>query len=1059
MGLRGEVFVESSSSSSSSSRRGVHVNWRCRGLKLLACKAEHRAAKRLRPGSKFRWGYWFLGSGCSQMAADPLHSPETGTFQTAQSVEMVSSNAALEGESLADINEAEEPGRVMGTTEAWILAAAGTYPGVRPWPCFFGLGLLQIALFAVRRVDVSYPVGVCLAMLTCVGARTPWRLQCVVAAVALAYLSRLFRRKPPQEHDLEGTWVPELSSSLSILDISNLAGDYRSEGVYSPYFLPLVTMTVMVIVCIYMCVTRTCVCGAGSAEILLAAALPGYYVATAASNLQVGISIMPKDLAIVVEKPTAFLAIVAFMTAGFALNGISCLVHLEFARRQRVAVPTRVLQSAETKRITWRILVCSCFLTAMAHTILLALWAIGLSKEGEPPSSLRNLVAIWWSAISSFGTWLVASWLMALPHLATCILLQGELEHVETLVQSAQIVRYHVRSPEDNSRTVDTFLMTTNKANNDYDVPGGGVTSGSLPTERMVLLLQLGTMSQMVMRPRAGPGRCPTMARGITGRDRIIPSTRDGTGRSGTTAGNGKTGDRSVLRVDKDYVGFYYQTQLFGWWEWRVALVLQHVPGGDEGAKDPAGALLYQALSGRAWIEAEELQVSELATEDGVEKYKAWIMERYQEIEVGKIAEALNGFFKRLRRSQGQSIREFNASFDRAYARLIEVDCRLPETAKAWAYLNALALNHTEELTVLGSVANEYVTAKLQRAAVLHEKSLKCPWDKDRPRPWDKDGGGLRTFGKANSAMNTDHADEEPPWAGSSEDLDVAEDEEARVFEAYMTAKHQYRDILRSRGLDQEGIKRATEDRIALAKSKSFCSVCKQKGHWHRDAECPARKGAPGNADSDKSGGKIQTAHAIFETNTNLGESLLAITDCACTKSVMGTSWLQRYVDVLRGMNVEVPLLPEQDNFRFGTSRIFASSYAVVVPFRLGSSWVLLRASVVHGDLPLLVSRSALAALGMVYDLDNHVADFSAVQVSGHPLLTTPSGHPALNVHPGNQGLPPHVHPKMWDAKKSIRGDIQIVAHQEAYMVGRFLGLSELHQVVAAYEDHCRFLD
>ena len=150
---------------------------------------------------------------------------------------------------------------------------------------------------------------------------------------------------------------------------------------------------------------------------------------------------------------------------------------------------------------------------------------------------------------------------------------------------------------------------------------------------------------------------------------------------------------------------------------------------------------------------------------------------------------------------KGRASEEFNASFDRAYARLIEVDCRLPETAKAWAYLNALALNHTEELTVLGSVANEYVTSKLQRAAVLHEKSLKRPWDKDRPRPWERDAGATRTFGKTNSAMNTDHADEEPPWAGSSEDFDeVAEDEEARVFEAYMTAKHQYRDILRSPG-------------------------------------------------------------------------------------------------------------------------------------------------------------------------------------------------------------------------------------------------------------------
>ena len=86
--------------------------------------------------------------------------------------------------------------------------------------------------------------------------------------------------------------------------------------------------------------------------------------------------------------------------------------------------------------------------------------------------------------------------------------------------------------------------------------------------------------------------------------------------------------------------------------------------------KGQQALLLYQNLSGRAWIEAEELQVSELATEDGVERFKSWIIERYQEIEVGKIAEALNGFFKRLRRTQGQTIREFNAAFDRAYARL-----------------------------------------------------------------------------------------------------------------------------------------------------------------------------------------------------------------------------------------------------------------------------------------------------------------------------------------------------------------------------------------------------
>ena len=459
----------------------------------------------------------------------------------------------------------------------------------------------------------------------------------------------------------------------------------------------------------------------------------------------------------------------------------------------------------------------------------------------------------------------------------------------------------------------------------------------------------------------------------------------------------------------------------------------------DSGEKGQQALLLYQNLSGRAWIEAEELQVSELATEDGVERFKSWIIERYQEIEVGKIAEALNGFFKRLRRTQGQTIREFNAAFDRAYARLIEVDCRLPETAKAWAYLNSLALNHSEELTILGSVSNEYVTGKLQRAAVLHEKSLKRPWDKERPRPWETNGGKLS--GRTNTAMSTDNLEEEPGWADDLEEGANSDDEEAKVFEAYMTAKHQYRDVLRARGLDQEGIRKATEDRISLAKSKSFCSVCKQRGHWHRDPQCPMRQGGGDKAASPKPADvKVQTAHAIFETHVSVEGTLLAITDCACTKSVMGTSWLQRFVDVLRVSNVSVPLLPEQDNFRFGASRIYTSNYAVVVPLRLlrlGEHWVLIRASVVHGDLPLLMSRSALAALGMVYDLDSHVADFTKVGVQGHPLLTTPSGHPALNVHPGDQGLPPFARPEMWDASKSIRGDIQIISPTRvAYMVG-----------------------
>ncbi|CAE7565416.1 RE1 [Symbiodinium sp. CCMP2592] len=439
--------------------------------------------------------------------------------------------------------------------------------------------------------------------------------------------------------------------------------------------------------------------------------------------------------------------------------------------------------------------------------------------------------------------------------------------------------------------------------------------------------------------------------------------------------------------------------------------------------------LLYQNLKGRAWIEAEELEVAELCVPDGVERFKAWIAERYQEIEVGKIAEALNGFFRKLRRGPTQSVREFNATFDRAYARLVEIECKLPETARAWAYLSALSLSHSEELAILGSVNNEFVCTKLQRAAVLHEKSLRRPWDKDHPKPWERAKNNL----KVNSANNAEPIPEE-----ADEDLD-AEDplnpEEAELYEAFMTAKAQYRDAVKGRNLEPDEVKKAIENKILSAKQRSFCSVCKQRGHWYKDPECP---GPPnGKPKGSPEPNKPQTANIsneVFMTSGPLSENLLAITDSACTKSVAGTSWLQRYVEVLKAFNIEVPLLGESDNFRFGASRIYSSNYAIVVSFKVGSSWVLVKVAIIHGDLPLLLSRSVLAELGMVYNLKEHKADFEAVRVSGHPLLSTPTGHPAISVHPGGQGIPLEAQPKMWDANKCVRGEVQILLDSAAYM-------------------------
>ena len=75
------------------------------------------------------------------------------------------------------------------------------------------------------------------------------------------------------------------------------------------------------------------------------------------------------------------------------------------------------------------------------------------------------------------------------------------------------------------------------------------------------------------------------------------------------------------------------------------------------------GLVLYQHLSGKAWVAAEELNVDRLGAEDGVQYLVKWITNRYLDLEVTRIGKAFSEFFRRLRRRPGQSIRDYNSEY------------------------------------------------------------------------------------------------------------------------------------------------------------------------------------------------------------------------------------------------------------------------------------------------------------------------------------------------------------------------------------------------------------
>lgn len=351
---------------------------------------------------------------------------------------------------------ARESTHGLDTTEAWILFAAGTNPDARPaiiW--FWGVAsVLSVALFFVRWLmaassggtslqlfvetyhmcELVTPFAPAIAMMACAGRR--WCIQCAIAAAAFAYLSRLLPLPPIFGNDPKlGRLVPELSSSLSVFDVRIFSGG----GFYDERPMQSVLLLMAMVTTGFLSIP--CRSRADSIGMVLSVAFPGYVVATTISNESLALVFIGKELECDGSNAgRAKATVIACMAASFALNGISCLLHLEFARQVRAAVPTRAHHGHQTKQTTWWILAAACFLTVVAYAAVLILW--GTSRHEDPVQhTVWELIAtIGWAALTDFGMWLIASWLVALPHIATCMLLQGELEHVAALVQSAEVV-------------------------------------------------------------------------------------------------------------------------------------------------------------------------------------------------------------------------------------------------------------------------------------------------------------------------------------------------------------------------------------------------------------------------------------------------------------------------------------------------------------------------------------------------------------------------------------------------------------------------------------------
>ncbi|CAJ1367528.1 unnamed protein product, partial [Effrenium voratum] len=206
------------------------------------------------------------------------------------------------------------------------------------------------------------------------------------------------------------------------------------------------------------------------------------------------------------------------------------------------------------------------------------------------------------------------------------------------------------------------------------------------------------------------------------------------------------------------------------------------------------------------------------------------------------------------------------------------------------------------------------------------------------------------------------------------------------TFEAHLAAKAKFKATVAGRGVDQDEAKARAKQRLQEAKNRSYCSACKRKGHWRKDAICPLNKGGsrdkePSNSrpghechvvfatavDSDHigtaDGDMIQlNPELVFEAggdtgqggderrgpNTGASRKLVAIMDTACSRTVAGYDWFQEYSQFAEANNLPLHTVDQSETFRFGASRPHQSRFAVWAVLGLERKNFLVKVSIVN---------------------------------------------------------------------------------------------------------------
>ena len=431
----------------------------------------------------------------------------------------------------------------------------------------------------------------------------------------------------------------------------------------------------------------------------------------------------------------------------------------------------------------------------------------------------------------------------------------------------------------------------------------------------------------------------------------------------------------------------------------------------DKLPKSAAGAFIFTLLTGKALDCVEHLPAESYQKEGGDEVLLKLLDRRFPEKDkTDELGEMMHEIFS-LKTLSGETVKGWIGRASEVFDRLKrKTNVDFPEEARGWLILNGCGLTEEQRAIVLARAGGKLTRSEIGTAlrscypdlVLSQRKNTAVHLVEGEDVQVDEPSTTEAEFEDIELLL-AEHG-HRPSESSPSDEFDEGDVAEILAV-TWKEKRAEISRLQKARKFQQvKEMKRQFRVEVEEIKKKTKCHKCQKLGHWAR--ECPNKgfvnRSKPSTSTGAPSGAAaveavqlhfVAAVHpsetltdrlrchleqkrcAYVNTEKSVNESVISETllvsspgfgvlDSGCGRTIVGADTLDQFKALWTAQGMEIPdLEPEVNHFKYGNGAQETAESVVRMPVIIAGRKGTIKAAVVRGKAPLLISRPALKTL------------------------------------------------------------------------------------------------